>query len=151
LLAVSAMPNIDEVGFQRLNELIAVYDHESSDATELWNQRMAELDFHSVVAEYSDNALLAFICRFLQRLLKDLAVTREIYIQPQPLLRASGIAYQRDLLAAIKRKDAKRVHQIMRDHMAHAEAMMLSLQAEVESRFLDDRSQLPRAATRRGG
>ena len=61
---------------------------------------MAELDFHAVVAEYADNALLAFTCRFLQQLLKDLAVCRDIYIQPKPVLRQEGIAYQRHLTIA---------------------------------------------------
>ena len=72
LVAVSAMDNMDESGFRRLEDIIAVYDHEARDAGERWQQRMAELDFHTVVAEYSDNALLSFQCRFLQRLLKEL-------------------------------------------------------------------------------
>lgn len=137
LVAVSAMANIDEAGFTRLEEIIQVYDHEPHDAQERWDQRMAELDFHSVVAEYSDNALLAFQCRFLQRLLKELTVCRDIYLQPQPVLRQRGIAYQRDLIDAMRTKDAPRVRQIMVDHMQHAEEQMLSLEAELEQKFIE--------------
>lgn len=151
LTAVSAMRHLDDAGFERLESLIRIYDHDPTDAEELWHQRMAELDFHSVVAEYSDNPLLAFFCRFLQQLLKDLAVAREIYSMPLPVFRESGIVYQRNLLAAIRRKDAKKVDQVMRDHMAHAESVMLSLEAEVEARFLGDASvPSPGRRTRKG-
>ncbi len=137
LVAAEAMKNIDDKGFERLEAIIAVYDHEPKDAEERWAQRMAELDFHSVVAEYCDNALLAFQCRFLQRLLKDLAVCRDIYVQPKPVLRQRGIEYQRALMAAMRAGDRKEVMGIMAAHMAHAEQMMLGLEAELENRFIE--------------
>lgn len=138
LLAVSAIGRIDEAGFQRLNDIIAVYDHEPADAQERWDQRMAELDFHALVAEYSDNPILAFTCRFLQRLLKELAVCRDIYLQPEPVLRQSGIQHQRDLIAAMRRKDAEAVHAVLKAHMGEAEQHMLALEAQLEARFLDE-------------
>ena len=82
LVAASATPNIDAAGLARLNDIIAVYDHEPADGQERWNQRMAELDFHAVVAEYASNPILAFTCRFLQRLLKDLTIAQDIYCSP---------------------------------------------------------------------
>lgn len=137
LVAVSAMRHIDDAGFRRLEDTIAIYDHEPNDAQERWDQRMAELDFHSVVAEYSDNALLAFQVRFLQRLLKDLAVCHDIYRQPQPVLRQRGIAFQRDLIDAMRAGDAAKVNAIMAEHMALAEQQMLALEAEVANRFIE--------------
>lgn len=138
LTAVSAMRHIDEEGYRRLNEIIAVYDHEPRDARERWDQRMAELDFHGMVAEYADNALLSFTCRFLQRLLKDLAVCHNIYQLNQPVLRARGISFQREMIAAMRAGDKGAVAAIMTEHMADAERQMLALEAEVEARFLDE-------------
>ena len=138
LAAVSAIDNIDEAGFKRLDDIIAVYDHEPANAQERWDQRMAELDFHAVVAEYSDNPILAFTCRFLQRLLKDLAICRDIYTQPEPVLRQSGIRHQRDLIAAMRRRDADAVRAILTEHMGEAEQHMLGLQAQLQDRFLDE-------------
>lgn len=138
LVAVSAMKTIDEKGYRRLDAIIAIYDHEPADARERWDQRMAELDFHAVVAEYSDNALLAFICRFLQRLLKDLAICRDIYVQPKPVARQEGIEFQRQLIAAMRRGDGEAVHRIMAAHMAYAEQAMLGLQAELTGNFIHD-------------
>jgi hypothetical protein len=48
---------------------------------------MAELDFHAVVASYSDKVLLAFICRFLPRLFKEQAFCKDIYQHPEPVAR----------------------------------------------------------------
>lgn len=138
LVAVSAIANMDEAGYRRLADIIAIYDHEPADAQERWDQRMAELDFHAVVAEYADNALLAFVCRFLQRLLKELAVCRDIYMQPKPVLRQQGIRYQRQLIDAMRAGDAPRVHTIMADHMVYAENAMLELQAELLGHFIHD-------------
>ncbi len=113
---------------------------------------MAELDFHAVVAEYSDNPILAFTCRFLQRLLKELAVCHDIYVQSQPVMRQSGIQHQRDLIAAMQRGDAEAVHAIMAEHMSEAEQHMLGLQAQLQDRFLDVADQgAPHRRPRRAG
>ena len=137
-LAASATPNIDEAGLKRLEAIITIYDHEPADQAERWTQRMAELDFHGVVAEYSDNPILAFTCRFLQRLLKDLTVAQDIYVQPEPVSRASGIRHQRDLIAAMRRRDASAAADILAEHMREAEQHMLGLQARLMDRFLTD-------------
>ncbi|EIC86247.1 FadR/GntR family transcriptional regulator [Serratia sp. M24T3] len=138
VVAVSAIENIDKAGFDKLHELIGIYDHEPADDQERWDQRMAELDFHGVVASYSDNVLLAFICHFLQRLLKDLAVCKDIYKRPEPVQRSEGIEFQYRLIDAMRRKDAQKVEQIMTEHMCHAERAMVALQATIDDRFLEE-------------
>jgi GntR family transcriptional regulator, transcriptional repressor for pyruvate dehydrogenase complex len=149
LLAASATPHIDQAGLARLEAIIAVYDHEPADAQERWTQRMAELDFHGVVAEYSDNPILAFTCRFLQRMLKELTIAQDIYVQPEPVQRQSGIEHQRDLIAAMRRRDAAGAAAILAEHMAEAEQQMLGLQAKLSDRFLIETDEPKRAAARR--
>ncbi|WP_272660952.1 FadR/GntR family transcriptional regulator [Providencia sp. PROV150] len=138
VVAVSAIDNIDNAGIQKLYDTIAIYDHEPADENERWQQRMAELDFHAVVASYSDNVLLVFICHFLQRLLKDLAVCQDIYLKPEPVDRRQGIEYQYQLIEALRRKDAAKVQSVMEAHMAYAEQAMLALQATLQERFLSE-------------
>ncbi|HEP0307029.1 TPA: FadR family transcriptional regulator [Providencia rettgeri] len=138
VVAVSAIDNIDNDGIQKLYDTIAIYDHEPADENERWQQRMAELDFHAVVASYSDNVLLVFICHFLQRLLKDLAVCKDIYLKPEPVDRRQGIEYQYQLIEALRRKDAEKVQSVMEAHMAYAEKTMLALQATLQERFLSE-------------
>ena len=148
-VAASATPHIDEAGLNRLEAIIRIYDHEPADTTERWNQRMAELDFHGVVAEYSDNPILAFTCRFLQRLLKDLTIAQDIYVQPEPVSRESGIRHQRELIAAMRRRDAKAASAILTEHMAEAEQHMLTLQAKLMDRFLTEDAAPARSRKRR--
>lgn len=138
--AVSAIGRIDEAGFRRLHELLAIYDPSSGDESEgaRWTQRMAELDFHGVVASYAENALLAFYCRFLQRLLKELAVCKDIYLLPHSEARAQGIQWQRQAIEALREKNADEVYRITSEHMHHAEEEMLSLQATLNQHFLHD-------------
>ena len=138
VVAVSAMEKIDNAGIQKLYEIIAIYDHEPADEEERWQQRMAELDFHTVVASYSDNVLLVFICHFLQRLLKDLAVCKDIYLKPEPVDRRQGIEYQYQLIEALRRKDAQKVQAVMEAHMDYAEHAMLAIQATLQERFLSE-------------
>ncbi|HGN1704509.1 TPA: FadR/GntR family transcriptional regulator [Providencia rettgeri] len=138
VVAVSAMDKIDHAGIQKLYDIIAIYDHEPADENERWQQRMAELDFHTVVASYSDNVLLVFICHFLQRLLKDLAVCKDIYLKPEPVDRRQGIEYQYQLIEALRRKDAQKVQSVMEAHMDYAEQAMLALQATLQERFLSE-------------
>ncbi len=82
-------------------------------------------------------------------LLKDLAVCHDIYVQPKPVLRAQGIEYQRQMIAAMQAGDADAVHRIMADHMAYAERSMLDLQAELNGDFLHD--PVARGRTGNGG
>lgn len=141
LVAASAAEHIDESGLQRLSDMIKVYDHEPADDGERWTQRMAELDFHGIVAEYSDNPILAFTCRFLQRLLKDLPIAKDIYARPEVVQRQSGIQHQRDLIDAMRRRDKVAAHAILTSHMAEAEQYMLGLQEKLVGRFLGDAAQ----------
>lgn len=148
-VAASATPLIDEAGLKRLEAIISVYDHEPADAEERWTQRMAELDFHGVVAQYCDNPILAFTCRFLQRLLKELTVAQDIYVQPEAVLRQSGIQHQRDLIAAMRARDPAAAAAILEKHMAEAEQHMLGLQAKLSDRFLIETDEPRRRQPRR--
>lgn len=133
LLAGSLAGKLTPDAFALLQAKIRLYEDEPATIQEEYRQRMAELDFHDELARLCENRLLGFLCRFLVSLLKDMAVCREIYQQPNPVLRESGLHYQVALLRAIKSGDAARATTIMRDHMTAAEAYMLQ-RAEIRRR-----------------
>ena len=120
----------------RLKATIRVYDHPPVNLGEEYRQRLAELDFHSVLAELCPNRVLGFFCEFLQSLLRNLSVCRRIYGTPNPALRESGLAYQIRLLDALRGGDAAEVHRIMFEHMCAAQAYMEACEAELTTRFL---------------
>ena len=135
-LAASLIGRMNEDGYQRLEETMRFYDHPASTLGEEYQQRMAELDFHSVLAELCPNPVLGFMCGFLQNLLRDLTVCRRIYDRPNPELREVGLSYQMRLIAALKAEDAESVRSIMYKHMLSAWRYMEACEAEVRSDFL---------------
>lgn len=124
-LAAGLAGKLDEQAYEALQATIRLYDHEPATAEEEFNQRIAELDFHSLLAAQSENTILAFVCIFLHRLLHELAVCRAIYDKPNPELREVGLRFQIPLLQLLRRGDADGAREMMRDHMIEAEQYML--------------------------
>ncbi len=135
-MAAAVAETIAEPDFARLEAVMRLYDAPPADAAEEYAQRLAELDFHSVLAELCPNRLLGFFCGFLQTMLREMAVCRRIYDAPNPEQRDTALHYQLRLLRALRARDAAAAREIMRDHMLAAQAYMERVEAEVRPRFL---------------
>jgi len=135
-MAASLAGHLNDDDFRRLEGTISLYDHPPANIGEEYQQRLAELDFHGVLAELSPNSVLGFFCAFLQNLLRNLSICKRIYDKPNPELREAGLSYQVRLLTALKDGDAKSVHEIMYQHMCAAEQYMIACEAELTSGFL---------------
>lgn len=135
-LAVSVVGRLAEQDFARLERTMQIYADPPRDLEEERRQRHAELDFHSILVDYCPNPVLAFQCRFLQSMLRDLAICRKIYDTPNPDLRESGLTYQVRLLRALRREDTEAARQIMYEHMCTAQRYMEQREAVVQDRFL---------------
>ncbi|MFZ2102050.1 MAG: FCD domain-containing protein [Oricola sp.] len=125
LAASAATGSLSLEAFAALQATIRLYEDEPASGEEEYRQRMAELDFHAELARNCPNRLLGFVAVFLLSLLRDMTVCREIYREPNPGLRETGLNYQVLLLRAIKAGDAVRARAIMLDHMIEAEKYML--------------------------
>ena len=135
-MAASLVGRLGPADMQRLEATIKLYDHPPANLGEEYRQRLAELDFHAVLAELCPNPVLGFFCGFLQNLLRNLSVCRKIYGTPNPDLRETGLKYQVQLLDALNRGDEPAVRQIMYDHMCAAQDYMEACEAELTSAFL---------------
>ena len=135
-LAASVTGRLGETDFKRLEQTMQIYLDPPKDLEEERRQRHAELDFHSILVDYCPNPLLAFMCRFLQSLLRDLTVCRRIYEEPNPDLRESGLSYQVRLLRALRRGDALSAREIMYEHMCTAQRYMEEREAVLQAKFL---------------
>lgn len=125
LAASAAAGSLSAATFEALQSTIRLYEAEPVSAEDEYRQRLAELDFHAELARNNPNRLLGFVAVFLLSLLRDMTVCREIYQEPNPELRETGLHYQVRLLRAIKTGDAERAREIMRRHMIEAESYML--------------------------
>lgn len=135
-LAASVVGRLAEADFQRLERTMRLYIRPPANQGEEYAQRIAELDFHSVLADLCPNPLLGFVCGFLQNLLRNLTVCRRIYDQPQPRLREHAMHYQLQLLHALRDEDAEAARAIMREHMLAARAYMEQCEAQLREGFL---------------
>jgi DNA-binding FadR family transcriptional regulator len=135
-LAASVIGVLSEDDFRRLEETMRVYHHPPANLDEEYQQRIAELDFHSVLAELCPNPVLGFVCGFLHSLLRNLTICRRIYVTENPELRERGLHYQARLMEALRRGDAESARTIMYQHMCTAQSYMEACEAEVRSEFL---------------
>lgn len=125
-LAAVVAGNLDETAIQSLQGTIRLYEDEPETAEEEYGQRLAELDFHAELARHCSNRALGFICEFMSSLLQDMTVCRDIYFQPNPELRDTGLHYQVQLLRAIRAGNREKAREIMHNHMIDAEKYMLA-------------------------
>jgi len=135
-LGASIVGRLREADFKRLEQTMQIYVDPPKDLEEERHQRHAELDFHDILVDYCPNPVLAFMCRFLQSLLRDLTVCKRIYETPIPDLRETGLNYQVRLLRALRREDAAAAHAILHEHMCAAQRIMEEREAVLQTRFL---------------
>ncbi|MFQ5971291.1 MAG: FadR/GntR family transcriptional regulator [Alphaproteobacteria bacterium] len=142
-LVASIVGHLTEADFARLESTIRIYAHPPKDLEEERAQRHAELAFHDILADLCHNPILAFMCKFLHSLLRDLTVCRRIYERPNPDLRESGLSYQVTLIQALRRHDSSAAQRVMFEHMCAAQRLMEAQEAHVRASFLRLSDRLP--------
>lgn len=135
-VAGSVAGRLTEADFRRLEQTMRIYTDPPRDLEEERRQRHAELDFHAILVDYCPNPVLAFMCRFLQSLLRELTVCKRIYEEPNPDLRESGLSYQVRLLRALRRGDRELARSVMFEHMCVAQRYMEEREAVLQAKFL---------------
>ena len=135
-LAASLAGRLSPEQLAALEAVTARYPAPASTAEEERDQHVASLAFHRKLADFSKNPLLAFVVGFMARILTDLTVYRRLYDPPNRALHEAGVAYQTDLIAALREGRAEDARAIMRAHMETAEALMQAQEAQVLRRFI---------------
>ncbi len=135
-LAASVIGHLRDADYETLQRTMRLYEKPPRDRGEEYRQRLAELDFHSVLAELCPNPILGFTCGFMHNLLRNLTICRQIYGEPNPLLREQALHYQIRLIRALKAEDADLARQIMLEHMESARRYMEESEAEFTGGFL---------------
>lgn len=98
--------------------------------------RLAELGFHDILCDSCSNPLLAFMCRFLNGLLRDLVEYRSERLEEHNAFGLSNIESHRKLVEAFRRNDRAAVRQLMADHIHEAEGFMSRLDAAFRPNML---------------
>ena len=124
-LAAGLAGRLEPAALEALHATVRLYENEPVTAEEEFSQRIAELDFHSVLAGFSENRLLAFVLVFTHTLLREMTVCRDIYAVPNPTLRETALDHQVRLIRYLKSGDAAAARRLMGEHMEAAERYML--------------------------
>jgi len=128
-LAVSVIGRLDAEHLARLEKTIRFCEQEPHNEDELRAQRVAELEFHNLLADRCPNALLAFMCRFLSDLLRDLMVHKNAWEHRH--FGEANLSFHSRLLQAFRDQDAEAARRLMTEHMHDAEAHMHEMEAHV--------------------
>lgn len=131
-LAESVVGLLTEEHYERLEGLVKAASKSARTPDRRREQRGAELEFHNVLAEACPNSWLAFVCRFMNRMLQDLIVFKKLYLSPHMEFAEANICSHNDLIAAFRREDRKAVRRIMQTHMDQAAQFMASLAGSID-------------------
>ncbi|MBN2906594.1 MAG: FadR family transcriptional regulator [Rhodobacteraceae bacterium] len=135
-MAAGLAGHLSEAQLAELESVMDAYAAPAQTPDQERAQHVASLEFHRKLAEMSGNRLMGLIVGFIATALSDLTVYRQLYDPPNPALWERGLAYQRDLIDALRTGQPEAARRIMAAHMATAETLMTQQQAEVLRRFM---------------
>jgi len=90
-------------------------------------QKIAELEFHNVLADACPNPILGFFGRFLNESLRDLVVLKKSYLVDYFEFTKSNVDYHYSLINAYENQNKKEVKKLMTEHMLDAESHFIAL------------------------
>ncbi|KEA64643.1 Transcriptional regulator, GntR family [Marinobacterium lacunae] len=138
-IAALATPNLNDEDLDRLSALVKQCEVPPQTFEERMAQRIAELEFHVVLASRCGNAMLAFIGRFVNDMIRDLVIFKKSALPEQHEFSCANLEYHQRLLEAFYDRDAERARTLMLDHMHSAEHFNRELEGQLHQHFLTPR------------
>ncbi|MFG6137684.1 FadR/GntR family transcriptional regulator [Halomonas sp. B23F22_10] len=135
-MAVSVVGRLNEEALTRLEDNMTACECHQLGEEDQRRQRFLELEFHNLLARACPNPLLAFMCRFLNDMLRDLVVVKKAYLPERKQFDEANHRYHQELVEAFRAEDVERVRRLMDEHMRDAEFHMSALEAEVADQML---------------
>lgn len=146
-LAAMVAPLITDDDLVALENVVAFCDCAPVDPAVERDQRLADLDFHDILAERCPNPLIRFTCRFINSLIKKGFVYQQLFgptdgrekIDNMESMVSDGNHAHRALIAAFRARDPNQARDLMRDHMQEAHAHLRRMEVTLKGGFLDNR------------
>lgn len=135
-LVVSAMGNLTDLQIAQLKETIILCRADPQTAEDRHRQRLAELQFHDILADACTSPFLQFQCKFMNHYLSDMVTYKKMYGADQENIRKVNIDYHENILVHMRRGDALAAREEMAGHMRDCECHLEQMEAEVAHRFL---------------
>ncbi len=135
ILAESIVGKLSEKQFAQLENNVRCCAQARAQG-DLAAARRLELAFHEILRERCENPFLAFICGFINGVLRDLVDFRHDESDAQDAFGQHNLDCHRELIHAFRQGDQDGVKRIMQAHMCAAEAFMSRLDVSIQSDML---------------
>ncbi|UQG60856.1 FadR family transcriptional regulator [Marinobacter sp. M3C] len=135
-IAALATPRLEEKDLNTLEALVKLCEIAPDTFEERIEQRIAELDFHVLLAQRCGNPMLAFIGRFVNDMVRDLMIFKKAALPEQHEFSCANLAYHKQLIAVFRSRDAVGARKLMLDHMKSAEHFNRELEGRLNQYFL---------------
>lgn len=135
-IAALATPRLSDEDIDALAALVARCESDPQTFEERMDQRIAELEFHVLLARRCGNSMLAFIGRFVNDMIRDLVIFKKSALPEQREFSCANLAFHRQLIEAFRARDAEAARRIMHEHMRSAEHFNRELEGQLNQYFL---------------
>lgn len=117
--------NVEQKRLETLQATIRLYEGVPTTPDEALQHRLADLAFHSVLANLGRNRLMGFVCIFLLRLLRDLVERRAAAWAPDSDFQERTLDFQLRLVRLLRSGDAQGARALMESRLAETERQMV--------------------------
>ena len=135
-IAKLATPRLSPDDLSTLCKLVEKCEEEPKTFEERMSQRIAELEFHVLLAQRCGNSMLAFIGRFLNDMIRDLVIFKKSALPEQHEFSCANLAYHKQLIKAFREGEAELARDLMHEHMKSAEHFNKDLEGQLNQHFL---------------
>lgn len=135
-IAALATPRLTEEDLDTLDALVQQCDLAPDTFEERIEQRIAELDFHVLLAQRCGNPILGFIGRFVNDMIRDLVIYKKTALPEQREFSHANCAYHKQLLDAFRARNVDSARRLMHEHMLSAEHFNRELDGPLNQHFL---------------
>lgn len=134
VMAASVVDLLTPADIAALRETVHVCEQGIKGEIDPRSHRIAELEFHSILSRACTNPLLNLLCCFINEILRDLSISdpRNI-IQPKDSSFAlEAVKFHTALIEAYEAKDARRVQDLMSEHVCCGGNIVAQREGEID-------------------
>lgn len=119
-MVASAVGNVDEATFARLEELVRLSARPATDSESRRLQREAEFEFHNVIARRSRNPLMTLLIEVITGILVNATAGDSAEHERHSEWSLENSRYHGEIVAALRRQDVPELRRLMSEHMERA-------------------------------
>ena len=136
-VAAELTGKLDVEEIEELHKILSTYSVSPKTLEDEKAHHIAALKFHEKLAEFSKNALLSFIIKFMIKVLSETTINKKLYDPINIPLWEKGREYQHKLINSIEGNSPDVSRSIIYDHMCFAEQHMKEQEIVFKNSFLN--------------